>query len=93
MATTMVNFRMDSELKEKMEKVCKSMGLTMSTAFTIFATRVIRDRKIPFEIEADPFYNEENMNRLRETINNVKNGKSTLKEHELVEVDDEEALE
>lgn len=93
MATTMVNFRMDSELKEKMEKVCKSMGLTMSTAFTIFATRVIRDRKIPFEIEADPFYSEENMNRLRETINNVKNGKSTLKEHELVEVDDEEALE
>ena len=29
--TTMVNFRMDSNLKKSMESVCKDMGLTMST--------------------------------------------------------------
>ena len=37
---TMVNFRMDSDLKKSMEKACKDMGLSMTTAFTMFATKV-----------------------------------------------------
>ena len=37
MAQTMVNFRMDEDLKKKMEKVCADMGMSMTTAFTIFA--------------------------------------------------------
>lgn len=41
----------------------------------------------------DPFYSEINMNELRRRIENVKSGKSTLKEHELfVEDEDEEDL-
>ena len=37
MAQTMVNFRMDEELKRNMEKACSDMGLTLTAAFTIFA--------------------------------------------------------
>jgi len=81
---------MDEELKKNMEQVCKDMGMSMTTAFTIFATKVSRDRRIPFDVEAeaDPFYSEANMERLRRAIADVESGKAKLAEHELIEVDD-----
>ncbi|MGN0456325.1 MAG: type II toxin-antitoxin system RelB/DinJ family antitoxin [Acutalibacteraceae bacterium] len=85
MAQTMVNFRMDSDLKASMEKVCKEMGMSMTTAFTIFATKVSREKRIPFEITADPFYSESNMNYLHSVISDIESGKSVLTEHELIE--------
>lgn len=54
MAQVMVNFRMDEELKRSMEKACSDMGLSMTAAFTIFAIKVSRERRIPFEIAAAP---------------------------------------
>lgn len=35
-----VNFKMDADVKKKMESVCAAMGLSMSAAFTIFAKKV-----------------------------------------------------
>lgn len=87
MAQTMVNFRMDEELKKGMEKACKEMGMSITTAFTIFATKVMREQRIPFEVSVDPFYSEANMNHLRKAIADVKSGKAKLTEHELIEVD------
>ena len=55
-----VNFRMEKSLKNSMEKVCADMGLTMTAAFTVFAKTVSREKRIPFEITADPFYSESN---------------------------------
>ncbi len=87
MAQAMVNFRMDEELKKNMEKTCKNMGLTMTAAFTMFATKVTQEQRIPFDIVADPFYSEVNMARLKKAIADVEAGKSVLKEHELIEED------
>ena len=84
-AQTMVNFRMDADLKASMEKVCKEMGMSMTTAFTIFATKVSREKRIPFEISADPFYSEKNMNYLQSVISDIESGKSVLTEHDLIE--------
>ena len=91
MAQTMVNFRMDEDLKKGMEKACKDMGMSMTTAFTVFATKVSKERRIPFEIIADPdpFYSEANMNRLRQAVADARAGQN-MTEHELVEVDDDE---
>jgi len=50
-----VNFRMDPDLKRSMEEVCAEMGLSMTTAFTIFAKKVSREHRIPFEVSADRF--------------------------------------
>ena len=88
MAQAMVNFRMDAELKRAMEETCRQMGLTLTSAFTMFATKVTQDRRIPFEItaEPDPFYSEENMARLRAAIADAKSGRNMTK-HELIEVD------
>ena len=57
----------------------------MTTAFTIFATKVSREKRIPFEITADPFYSERNMNYLHSVISDIESGKSVITEHELIE--------
>lgn len=53
MAQVMVNFRMDENVKKSMEQACREMGLSMTTAFTIYATKVGREKRIPFEITAE----------------------------------------
>ena len=54
MAQVNVNFRMDEDVKKRMEQACKEMGLSMTTAFTMFATKVGNEKRIPFEIAANP---------------------------------------
>ena len=64
MAQAVISFRVDAGLKKRMEDTCKNMGLSMSAAFTLFATKVTREQRIPFEISADPFYSDEHMSML-----------------------------
>lgn len=80
MAQAMVNFRMDADLKKRMEEACKEMGLTMTTAFILFATKVSREKRIPFEVTADPFYSSENMERLRRSIAQMESTGGTVHE-------------
>ena len=87
MAQTMVNFRMDENLKKSMEQTCREMGMSMTTAFTIFATKVSREKRIPFEITADPFYSESNMGHLSKVISDIETGKARLVEHEIIDED------
>ena len=54
MAQVLVNFRIDEEVKKDMEQACREMGLSMSTAFTIFAKKVGKEKRIPFEIAVEP---------------------------------------
>ncbi len=45
-----INIRMDKELKKQFEAFCNSVGMSMTTAFTIYAKKTISENKIPFEI-------------------------------------------
>ena len=81
--TVNVNFRMDSDLKKNMEQVCNDMGLSMTAAFTIFAKTVTREKRIPFEVSADPFYSESNLKHLQRVAAELNAGKSV--EHEIIE--------
>lgn len=85
--TVNVNFRLDAEDKKNMEQVCTELGLSMSAAFTIFAKKVGRERRIPFDVSVDPFYSESNIKELKRRIESVRSGKSILEEHDLIEVD------
>lgn len=87
--TTQVNFRIDEEVKENAEKALKEMGLNLSTAITMFLTKVGREKRIPFEISADPFYSESNIRYLEKIAQDIRDGKAHFEEHELIEVDDE----
>ena len=85
MAQTMVNFRMEEELKKEMEKVCKELGMSMSTAFTIFARKMTREKRIPFDVCIDPFYSENNLSYLKKVVAEIESGKVVLAEHNLIE--------
>lgn len=53
MSTTTVNIPMDADLKQQFEAFCTDMGMTMTTAFTVFAKKAVREYRIPFEISGD----------------------------------------
>ena len=60
----------------------------MSAAFNIFARKVSREKRIPFEVSIDPFYSESNMKALNKSIKELKAGKTvtkTMKELEEME--------
>ena len=82
-----VNFKLDSDVKKKMESACADMGLSMSAAFTIFAKKVGRERRIPFEVSADSFYSDSNIRYLETILQDIKNGKAHFAEHELTEAE------
>lgn len=50
MAQATFSIRMDAELKKQLDELCAEFGMTTSTAFTIFAKKVVREKRIPFEI-------------------------------------------
>jgi DNA-damage-inducible protein J len=45
-----VNIRIDDKLKEQSEKFFENVGLTMSSAITLFLHQVILQQEIPFKI-------------------------------------------
>ena len=81
--TVNVNFKLKADDKRLMES--RELGLSMSAAFTIFAKKVGRERRIPFEVSADPFYSEENLSRLKKAIDEVEAGRKQLVPHDLIE--------
>lgn len=85
MAQTLVNFRIDESTKKQMEQICSELGITMSTAFNIFAKKVIREKRIPFDISIDPFYSESNMKALSKSIKELEKGKLVVKSMEELE--------
>lgn len=85
--TVNVNFKLDSDVKKSMEQVCSELGLSMSAAFTIFARKVGREKRIPFDVSIDPFYSESNIHHLEDIVQDIRNGKAHFEEHELIEVE------
>ena len=85
MAQATLSVRLDPMDKHCFEKFCKEAGLNVSVAINMFVKAVIRKQRIPFEIEGDPFYSEENMNSIREALAEVKAGHYVV--HEPIEVD------
>ena len=64
--------------------------MTMTTAFTIFAKKMSREKRIPFEVSIDPFYSESNIKYLKESIKQLKQGKVVVKTlDELKELENE----
>ena len=78
--TTNVNFRMDKNLKMQFEKICNDLGLSMSTAFTVFAKTMVRQQRVPFDISLE-VPNEETL----KSIENIEKGKNLSKRFTSVE--------
>lgn len=82
-----ISFRVDDNVKTEAEKTLDAIGLSMSAAMNIFLKTVAREKRIPFELSADPFYSESNMRYLENIMQDIKDGKAHFAEHELIEVE------
>ena len=85
MAQATISARIDSEDKIAFDTFCNDVGLSSSSAINMFIKTVIREHRIPFSINNDPFYSESNIIFLKEGIQALNAGKGTL--HELIEDD------
>ena len=74
MSTTNINFRIEESTKRDFESVCKELGMSVTTAFTIFAKKVCREGRIPFDVSIDPFYSSENLHHLRRSVSALDSG-------------------
>ena len=81
MEQSTISIRIDSQLKKDFEEFCKNVGMNMTTAISIFATTVVKEQRIPFEI-SDPFYSEKNMARLRKSMREMEENGGTV--HEVI---------
>lgn len=52
MAQTNINIKIDKDLKESFDKLCNDIGMSMTTAFIIYAKTAVREQRIPFEVRA-----------------------------------------
>ena len=81
MALASINVRIEPEAKLQFEDFCRQIGMSMSTAINVFIKAALREKKIPFELaaEPDPFYSEENMKRLERSIKQLEDGQVVTK--------------
>ena len=82
-----IRLRIDDNVKRSAEETLNTIGLSMSSAINIFLKTVAREKRIPFELTADPFYSDSNMRHLEKIVQDIKSGKAHFSEHELIEVE------
>lgn len=78
-----ITMRIDADSKSNFEQICAEIGLSVNAALGVFIRKVVRERRIPFELNADPFYGESNMRHLRTSAAAARAG--NVVEHELIE--------
>ena len=83
-----ISFLVDDQVKLDAEKTLDAIGLSMSAAMNIFLKKIAREKRIPFELSADPFYSESNIRYLENIARDIKEGKAHFAEHDLIEVDE-----
>lgn len=52
MPQSTITVRVESDLKKKFDELCEDFGLSISSAINIFMKTVVRERRIPFEIQS-----------------------------------------
>ena len=85
MAQTLINVRMDEDLKREFDTVCNELGMNMTTAIIIFAKKVTREKRIPFDVSIDPFYSDSNMKILQRSKEQLSSGQVVVKSLEELE--------
>lgn len=63
--TTNINIRVDNKLKKDAENLFKDLGITMSSAITMFLKMSLKEDGIPFKINRN-LYNDETISALNE---------------------------
>jgi DNA-damage-inducible protein J len=86
-----VNIRIDDTLKEQGENLFNTLGMSFSTAVSVFVSQSVREGGLPFAVttKADPFFSDSNMKMLRAAIADMDAGRGivrkTMKDLEAME--------
>ena len=51
MGQTTLNVRIDEDVKKELEKFCSEVGMNVSVAVNMFAKAVIREQRLPFDVD------------------------------------------
>lgn len=84
MASVSANIRLDPIVKQQAQELFEELGMTLSTAVTIFLKQAVRERAIPFHV-GDPFYSKANQEYLTRVVSDIDSGKTMLKAHDVLE--------
>ncbi len=79
MSQATISIRMDDGLKKDFDRICNDLGLSMTTAITMLAKKMTREKRLPFEVSLDPFYSETNMTALNNSIQQMRQGRIICK--------------
>ncbi len=87
-----VSIRLDDKDKKELDEMCAEMGMNISTFYMIYTKKALRDRCIPFAIEApeDEFYSESNRKQLKKSDDQYHAGRVVEKSIEELETFEDE---
>ena len=87
MSQTTFTVSMDADTTQAFRALCSDIGLSVNTAFGLFARKAVSEHRIPFEpgTDNDPFFSESNMKYPDKVISGIENGTRPLTEHDLIE--------
>ena len=86
-----LNIRIDDKLKEEGEKLFSTLGMSFSTAVSVFISQAVREAGLPFNVttKTEPLFCESNIQKLRASINDMNKGngiiRKTIEELEAME--------
>ena len=89
MKSKSITFRIDAELKEQVELVMSEVGLSMSSAFSVFCKAIVREGGMPASLLVDPFYSKGNLDELKRRIKDYESGTAQMIEMTMEELEAE----
>ena len=82
-----ISVRMDDNLKQQTEDILDELGLNMTTAVTMFAKAIVRERRLPLDLSIDPFYSAVNQAVLNRTIAEYEANRSKVIQKSLADLE------
>ena len=71
-----ISVRIDKDTRKKMNQVCDKLGLSLSTAFNMYAKVVAREKRIPLILDLNYKYNFDTQKSIKNVIDKKNLSKS-----------------
>jgi DNA-damage-inducible protein J len=73
-----ISFRVDDELKKESEQVFHAVGMSMTTAFTVFLRQAVKEQGIPFPVSAREQRNLDYLRKIEDSAEDLEAGKGIV---------------
>jgi len=83
MSTTTFSIRLEEDIKKQLDEFCAKMGISTNAAFSLFANKVVMEKRIPFEIaDTQSTYHQLTLAQLKEREKRAVDPDTTWYSHE-----------